>query len=81
MNRRKSVETVMGAMVMTLAAVCFSARLVAAESSRSVVAILLPGPAYKPVFEGLREELRQVGFREEVNVKFLVEEAKGKTES
>jgi putative ABC transport system substrate-binding protein len=71
----------MAATVIILAAVRLSAPSVAAEPSGSVVAVLLPGPTYKPVLEGLREGLRQVGLREEANVKFLVEHADGKRES
>jgi ABC-type uncharacterized transport system substrate-binding protein len=81
MIRRQSIQVVVSAMLVTIAAVLFRVSLHAAQSVPSVVAVLVPGPAHKPVLEGLREGLRQVGFKEEVNAKFLVEMADGKTEN
>ena len=81
MIRRQSIQVVVTAAVITVAAVLFSVLLLAAQSSPSVVAVLIPGAAYKPVLEGLREGLNAAGFREEVNIRFLVEEAGGGRES
>ena len=81
MIRRQSIQVVVTAAVITIAAVLFSVPLLAAQSSPSVVAVLIPGAAYKAVLEGLREGLNAVGFREEVNIRFLVKLAGRETES
>ena len=81
MIRRQSIQVVVTTELITVAAVLFSVSLLAAQSSPSVVAVLIPGAAYKPVLEGLREGLNKVGFREEANIRFLVEEAGGGRES
>ena len=81
MIRRQSIQVVATAALITVAAVLFTVLLLAAQSSPSVVAVLIPGAAYKPVLDGLREGLNAVGFREEVNIRFLVEEGGRETES
>lgn len=81
MIRRQPIHVVVSAALITVAAVLFSVPLLAAQSSPSVVGVLIPGAAYKPVLEGLREGLSAVGYRGEVNIKFLVEAAGGERES
>jgi putative ABC transport system substrate-binding protein len=81
MIRRQAIQVVVTAAVITVAAVLFSVLLLAAQSSPSVVAVLIPGAAYKAVLEGLREGLSKVGFSEEANIRFIVEEAGRERES
>ena len=57
MIRRQSIQAVVTAALITVAAVLFSMPLLAAQSSPSVVAVLIPGAAYKPVLEGLRPDI------------------------
>ena len=48
-----------------------------AQSPPATVGVLTPGLHYEPVFNGLREGLEMLGYRENREVKFLVEDTKG----
>ena len=47
-----------------------------AQSPPATVGVLTPGLHYEPVFNGLREGLEMLGYRENREVKFLVEDTK-----
>jgi putative ABC transport system substrate-binding protein len=51
--------------------------IVAAQTSVPTVGVLTPGGTYEPVFIGLREGLEKLGYRENREVKFIVEDTKG----
>ena len=48
-----------------------------AQTPPATVGVLTPGLHYEPVFDGLREGLEKLGYRENREVKFLVEDTKG----
>jgi len=51
--------------------------IVAAQTSVPTVGVLTPGLHYEPVFNGLREGLEKLGYRENRWVKFIVEDTQG----
>src|SRR3990172_3485258 len=48
-----------------------------AQSPPATVGVLTPGLQYEPVFNGLREGLEKLGYRENREVGFIVEDTKG----
>jgi len=50
---------------------------VAAQTSVPAVGVLTPGVNYEPVFNGLREGLEKLGYHENREVRFIVEDTKG----
>jgi putative ABC transport system substrate-binding protein len=51
--------------------------IVAAQTSVPTVGVLTPGGTYEPVFNGLREGLEKLGYRENREVRFIVEDTRG----
>jgi putative ABC transport system substrate-binding protein len=52
-----------------------------AQSSPVTVGVLTPGKAYESVFNGLREGLEKLGYRENREVKFIVEDSQGRLDT
>lgn len=67
-----------GAVTVAFAAVTmalFATFSVAAQPPLPGVGVLTPGPAWKPVVDGLREGLGKLGYRDGINVRFMVEDS------
>jgi ABC-type uncharacterized transport system substrate-binding protein len=62
---------------LTTATIFSYAAVLDAQSPPATVGILTPGLHYEPVFHGLREGLEKLGYRENREVKFIVEDTKG----
>lgn len=55
----------------------WSAGVVAAQPTGRVIGVLTPGLTFTPVLEGLREGLEKLGYRDQVDVRFVVEDSQG----
>jgi putative ABC transport system substrate-binding protein len=66
-----------GAVLLAVWGLLVGGGAVEAQSSRSRVAVLLPRQTFKQVLEGLREGLAQLGYQEDKNLTFMVEDAQG----
>ena len=51
--------------------------IVAAQTSPVRIGVLTPGLTFGPVLEGLREGLEKLGFKEEQNIRFMIEDSQG----
>jgi putative tryptophan/tyrosine transport system substrate-binding protein len=52
-----------------------------AQSAGRVIGVLTPGLTFAPVLEGLREGLGKLGYRDNVDIRFLVEDSQGEIAS
>ena len=69
------------AILMAPILVALGASTAAAQSSIPRVGVLTAGLTYDPALEGLREGLAKLGFREDKNLKLIVEDSKGDMKS
>ena len=51
--------------------------IVAAQTTVPTVGVLTPGLIFGPVLEGLREGLEKLGYKEEQNIRFMIEDSQG----
>lgn len=77
MKPTRSVVKVIVAALVSMTCGWFRPCIVAAQTSVPTVGVLTPGGTYEPVFNGLREGLEKLGYRENRDVKFIVEDTKG----
>lgn len=77
MQHDKSFKLVLGAMFVAISTVLATASLVRGQPAQARVAVLTPGFTLSGVLEGLQEGLAGLGYINDKNVTFMVEDTKG----
>ncbi len=70
-----------GTVALTIWLLCVGVALAGAPARPYRVAVLLPGLTFSPALEGFREGLAQLGYHEEKDIAFMVEDAQGEVAS